>query len=1146
MCGIIAVLSRPGSRPLPDLAAATRTVAECADAVRAWGTADDSGDAALERAIAGCEQAVGELRGYSGIKALFGGVEAFAGSVGRLGEAVARFEQLLDQRASSLGTGRVEILNSLLVRVKDVQFTLQADRLGNVERVLGLSGGSREESHLRAAYDINVALNSLDRLEVRGRDSAGLHLFVRGEFDQAAAPHAEEIAERSRIDHFTHQCVRRVTTRDGSTLFSFVYKVAAEVGELGENMRGLRAAISGDALLRGLLAAKGTRVEILGHTRWASVGVISEPNAHPLNSEQTQAADGSYSVAALNGDVDNYQQLTRDEELAIPPEITTDAKVIPVLWSSRIADGMPAGEAFRATVSRFEGSVAIGAAVADEPGRIYLALRGSGQALYVGLADGAYVVASEPYGIVEETSRYLRLDGETPADPERPETRGQIVVLDADRAGTLAGLARMAYDGTDLPIDKETDLKSIDITTRDIDRGEHSHYLRKEIHEAPGSIRKTLRGRLADKDGLTCVVMGEESLPRSILDRLGSGEIRRIRVIGQGTAAVAGQAVSEAIREALLGSGIAVDAMPATEVSGFHMVDDMTDHLFVAISQSGTTTDTNRTVDLLRSRGASVIGIVNRRHSDLTERVDGVIYTSDGRDVEMSVASTKAFYSQVASGLLLGEAIAQGCGIGDPARRSRLLDALASLPELLHDLLGREEMIQEAANRTAPQRRHWAIVGNGRNKVAAEEIRIKLSELCYKSIACDATEDKKHIDLSSEPLVLVCAAGLTGGNANDVAKEVEIYAAHKASPVVIATDGAGDWSAADAIIRVPECVNDLAFILTTMAGHLFGYYAALAIDELATPLRAARGAIEVGVLATGAGDLREQLKPRLAEPFRAFSSGLKSGRYNGVLEANTASRLSLLFRYATRALALEFFPEDFGRVGTPGAAVEELTNALTEGIEELSRPIDAIKHQAKTVTVGISRGDEALLAVPLVRAVLDAGVPRERIPYRSLRVLQALDIAIEKVKGYTRYEIMGISNGAHVKVIGQGGCAKGMRSRTDENPALRGTKNTVAREGEVTVAIGRSDKRPILLVPENQRGTCTGLVLLHVDFGDSFDANTTRQILHGYRNRYAEIRDALAETDIDFNDDDLTALPILRMLTEPVSQLADDLVGVKR
>ena len=82
------------------------------------------------------------------------------------------------------------------------------------------------------------------------------------------------------------------------------------------------------------------------------------------------------------------------------------------------------------------------------------------------------------------------------------------------------------------------------------------------------------------------------------------------------------------------------------------------------------------------------------------------------------------------------------------------------------------------------------------NRIAAEEIRIKLSELCYKSIACDVTEDKKHIDLSSEPLILVCAAGLIGSTADDVAKEVAIYRAHKAAPVVIATEGEERFPAA--------------------------------------------------------------------------------------------------------------------------------------------------------------------------------------------------------------------------------------------------------------------------------------------------------------------------------------------------------------
>ena len=102
----------------------------------------------------------------------------------------------------------------------------------------------------------------------------------------------------------------------------------------------------------------------------------------------------------------------------------------------------------------------------------------------------------------------------------------------------------------------------------------------------------------------------------------------------------------------------------------------------------------------------------------------------------------------------------------------------------MREVIRERPQIAEAAHRFAPAKRYWAVVGNGPNAVSANEVRIKLSELCYKSISCDITEDKKHIDLSCEPMILVCAAGLVGGTAADVAKEIAINKAHKATPNV--------------------------------------------------------------------------------------------------------------------------------------------------------------------------------------------------------------------------------------------------------------------------------------------------------------------------------------------------------------------------
>ena len=113
----------------------------------------------------------------------------------------------------------------------------------------------------------------------------------------------------------------------------------------------------------------------------------------------------------------------------------------------------------------------------------------------------------------------------------------------------------------------------------------------------------------------------------------------------------------------------------------------MADTLVVAISQSGTTTDTNRTVDMVKERGAYTLAIVNRRDSDITFKVDGVMYTSSGRDIEMSVASTKAFYSQIVAGALLGLYMAQLRGRRNAEFVSDEIKQLLELPGHMRKIL---------------------------------------------------------------------------------------------------------------------------------------------------------------------------------------------------------------------------------------------------------------------------------------------------------------------------------------------------------------------------------------------------------------------------------------------------------------------------
>ena len=1110
MCGIIGIVSRPPTRPTPDV---------------------DDLLARLDRAVEvgtveGTTVLVNEvdarLKGLPGVWALAGRPDARAAITARLDQLVAfasAQEQDLDANVGALDPLALEAANAALIELKDVLWAVRSDRLGAVAAVEALAGRDALPTQQAGYLAVHQALAGIDRLEVRGRDSAGLHVFVWGhDIDPGAL--AALIAERGVDPLFQSGAV----VAAGGCL-SFVYKAAAEIGELGDNTAALRAALDADALLRRALASPDARVAILGHTRWASVGIISEPNTHPLNSwefEQPAGAAPPYVVAALNGDVDNHADLRVSHGLRIASTITTDAKVIPTIMA-RHASTAPLREAFRRTVSEFEGSVAIGVATAEAPSQLFLALRGSGQGLYVGLADDCFVVASEPYGVVEDTANYVRMDG---------EQGGEIIVLDGASAGELAGIERFAYDGTPRPV-TDADVVRAEVTTRDIDRGDAPHFLLKEIGEAPTSFAKTLRGRIIERDGRLRAEVGERALPAEIADRLANGTISRVRVIGQGTAAVAGQSTAAILGE-LAGSALDVDAITATELSGFAMRLDMSDTLAIAVSQSGTTTDTNRTVDLLRSRGAAVIGIVNRRGSDLTDKADGVMYTSDGRDVEMSVASTKAFYAQVAAGALLACAVADAAGVGDERRRHDLLGSLREMPDALRQVLTRREPIAAAA-RLAPPKRYWAVVGNGPNKVAAEEVRIKLSELCYKSIACDTTEDKKHIDLSSEPLILVCAAGLVGSNADDVAKEVAIFTAHKATPIVVANDGETRYAAA-ATIEVPSVDPALGFVLSAMVGHLFGYEAALAIDASARPLREARETIERLVAGAPTGDeVVALLRTELKHPVSLFDDTLRAGTYDGQLEASTATRLHGLFRDVMSDRPIEQYQLSSGKVGTPAALIDDLVSALTRAIDELTRPIDTIKHQAKTVTVGISRSDEGVMDRALVQAVFAAGAGRDVLGYRTLKVLADLDPAIEAVRGYTRYRI----DGDTISVIDRGGISLDLPSRVEHAAPLRGTKRRVATEREVLVAIGRSDGRTVVFVPEAKGGETTGITLLHVTFPDRLPAGVMRGVLQGYDRRYERLVDWVTETEGAFDDSLLGELPVTDLLIEPISDAAD-------
>ncbi|MCE5273822.1 MAG: SIS domain-containing protein [Syntrophaceae bacterium] len=1084
---------------------------------------------------------------------------------------------LLERQTLGLTSGDIETVASRLVTLKDISWGIREDFLKNQEKIAYLAGDDAlSDALFYCRYQkINSCLNALDRLEVRGRDSAGIQVAIQLNSGQGLSSLMDTLKSKGLHESLLERSCPGDLINGSIHLsedqFIFTYKTALVTGVLGENTKKLRRFIREDDILKAALSLEALSEIYLAHTRWASVGAINEINCHPVNShtldtpttgmhDMTMALKsypfygrGAWTInAALNGDIDNYVELKdslETERQVMDAKVTTDTKVIPLQIERYLFDGHDLKEAFRKAVNDFEGSHAIAMESNLEPGKIFLALHGSGQTVYVGLQKNGYVYASEVYGLVEETPYFIKMDGESCRVPGNPLTRGQIFILRNDCGPGLGGIEALSYDGYPLELDRK-DIAHAEITTRDIDRGEHSHFLMKEILDAPESIRKTLRGkyRIVNRKDVS-FNLDETVVAGRTRESLAQGRIRQIYVIGQGTAAVAASAVAEAISSYLREAPIGVFAKKASDLSGFLLNDDMSDTIVIAITQSGTTTDTNRAVTMARQRGAHLIAIVNRRQSDITSKVDGVFYTSDGRDIEMSVASTKAFYSQIVAGYVLALFMAQLLKTLPDTLIARDLMGLEDAPSLMRGVIARRQAIRDTAWNLVRRKQYWAVVGSGINKVASDEIRIKLSELCYKTISSDIIEDKKHIDLSSEPLILVCAAGSPEIVMEDIVKDVAIFKAHAASVVVIADEGERRFDAvSDEVIHVPRASFPLSVIFNTLAGHLWGYYAACSIDALAVSFKAFRTRLDEVVRDHGKKEytvyesIQDSELHRVVDEFAAeFNAWRCSGELTS-LSVEVASDITLLLKYAKGKLPVEDFWVEFEGRRLSSSPIDMLDQTLRRAVDELSRPVDAIRHQAKTVTVGTSRKAE-IPSGPVFDVFEDLGFTLENIRAKDGITLKRLQNALAGVNGYTLYEVSGLddhgnpTDASTLVITARKGIAVSMRSRFDRPAPLMGTKNTIVRTGKVYAGTGRSDNAPIIIVPIlGQRRIISHLLLLHVEFDEALSVERKKEALGVKIN---DITNLINEYNIPWKDEYLQGLSLKYLMGEDVEVVAD-------
>lgn len=1087
---------------------------------------------------------------------------------------IANEEETLKKEGIKLSSLHLEAVNQNLIILKDIAWWFEKEILSDVIKVSDLIKSHKITSGLiRSMKKINIMLNNLDRLEVRGRDSAGISVMVnlpdaqvykKYQISLTAQGLNDEFKQRQKITHFCNRSITLNTIYD-SVRLSFIYKTAQVIGRLGENVSKLRKFITEDQLLFDLLSLSESQCQVIAHTRWASVGEISEENCHPINNEGSKS---KFQIqAVLNGDIDNYidlkERLYKEEGVEIDKKITTDTKIIP-LWVEHYFNlGNSFSDAFRLAVNDFEGSHAIALFSDLDPHRLYLAQRGSGQTIFIGLCQDSYLVASEVYGFVDQASSYIKLDGEKERVSGDAKTKGQIFIL--DEAGGKEGISACYYDGNPINLSSDS-ISEAEITTRDIDRGNYPHYFLKEISQAPNSVQNTLKGRVqviidSEKREKKAVFnLGSEIIPSNLRNAFNSAQIKYIYLIGQGTAGVAAEGIALLLREYLSPMPISIMEKKASELSGFGIDRPLNDTLVIAVTQSGTTTDTNKAVDLAKANGAYTISIVNRRNSDITYKTEGKFYTSDGRDIEMSVASTKAFYSQIIAGCILGLRFAQILETKSEAYIAAEIQSIYRLPKLMNQIIKKEkDAIEISAKNLSLQKKYWAIVGSGPNKVAANEVRIKLSELCYKTLPADVVEDRKHIDLSAEPLIIVCAAGNRETVLSDIIKDTAIFKAHKAKVVCIVDESEERFNTiADSILRVPYFNNErLSPILNTMIGHLWGYYAAVAINELADFFKDLRGKLidRMNILQSeGKNQMEIVLDPDVRDLVINFEQKILSyktkGYLNGVISADTISDLILAIKYALGHLPLIEISADFGHLDNFYDCLSVLLQVLDKAINEFSRPIDAIKHQAKTVTVGTSRLPEAISGPIFDYLVKHSFFNVVQCDFPIIQTLKSIQPVVDSIKGLTAYEVNKLDQIGRptpistIRVLTKEGIAQGISSRAEKDPSLRGTKRIVIKNNEVYIGVGLMDGAQIIIFPihkADRSATDRYLIVMHLVYKEK-DVTLMEKIA-AMGDKYELLVIGFAEElNIDWDDSMLDDFNISFLMSKQPKEIIDKIL----
>jgi glutamine---fructose-6-phosphate transaminase (isomerizing) len=522
----------------------------------------------------------------------------------------------------------------------------------------------------------------------------------------------------------------------------------------------------------------------IGHTRWATHGRVTEENAHPH-----WDTSGRVHIV-LNGIVENWTEL-REGLRAEGAEFTseTDAEVVAHLIAQHFDGDLV--EAVRRAYAELRGHYAFVAMSADQPGVLVGARKEC--PLVVGLGEGESFIASAIPAFLAETRRIQLVQD------------GEIVVISPQ------GSRFLSPDGTE--IDREVD--EVDWDAAAAEKGGCETFMLKEIHEQADAVAETVADRVVGDR----VDLGDIGIDDAFLEGM-----RRIVIVACGTSYHAGLVGRYAIE---WWSRVPVEMDIASEFRYRNPVLDERD-LVIGISQSGETADTLAAMRLARERGARVLAVTNIMGSQATRDADGVIFTRAG--LEIGVAATKTFVSQVAVMYLIGLKLAQLHGTLDPSALRALCRELRGLPHSIATLLVQvDESVQRIAGRWKDAE-FFLYLGRHVGLSVCLEGALKLKEISYIPTDAYAAGEMKHgpIALLDENTPVVCVA--TDSPVLDkMLSNIAEVRARGAHVIAVATAGSTHVAEhAEEVVEVPRTDWLLQPLLAVIPLQLLAYYIARA------------------------------------------------------------------------------------------------------------------------------------------------------------------------------------------------------------------------------------------------------------------------------------------------------------------------------